>query len=114
MMRHRVFIAGPYSAGDVEANVARAADAAAALLDRGLAPFCPHLYHHVHARHPRDYDVWMAADAAFLVVCDAVLRLPGESPGAEIEVSRARSLGIPVASSVEVVAELLGVRHAAR
>ena len=110
----RVFIAGPYSSGDVEANVAAALDAAAALIDLGLAPFCPHLFHFLHARHPYPYEVWMMQDAQWLPLCEAVLRLPGESPGADIEVAHARELGIPVACSVEVVAELVGVRHAAR
>ncbi|GAG05287.1 unnamed protein product, partial [marine sediment metagenome] len=32
----------------------------------------------------------------WLEVCDCVLRLPGESAGADLEVERAKELGIPV------------------
>jgi hypothetical protein len=33
--------------------------------------------------------------------CDAVLRLPGASRGADMDVARARALGLPVYASVD-------------
>jgi hypothetical protein len=96
----RVYVAGPYSS-DPEANVARAMEAATELLDAGYAPYLPHLCHYWHAAHPRDYGVWMALDAAWVRVSDAVLRLPGHSPGADEEVALAAELGLPVYGAVE-------------
>jgi hypothetical protein len=38
-----------------------------------------------------------------LVHCDAVLRLPGTSAGADLDVARARKLGLPVYTSLEEI-----------
>jgi len=35
-----------------------------------------------------------------LACCDAVLRIPGESRGADLEVARARRLGLPIFTDV--------------
>ena len=48
---------------------------------------------------------WLAIDLAWVAVCEAVVRLPGESGGADMETAEARRLGIPVFESVaELVA----------
>ena len=39
---------------------------------------------------------WLAVDFEFIRRCDAVLRLPGESTGADLETAHANELGIPV------------------
>jgi hypothetical protein len=39
--------------------------------------------------------------ARLLERCDALLRLPGASRGADMDVARARALGLPVYTSVE-------------
>ena len=92
----RVFIAGPYSKGDVAQNVKRAMDVANDLIEAGFAPFCPHLTHFLHMNHHQPYDKWLDIDRMYLEVCDAVLRIPGESNGADLEVKKAKELGIPV------------------
>lgn len=94
--RTRVYVAGPYSGGDVAQNVARAMDIADDLLRGGFAPFCPHLSHFLHLHHPHDYETWMALDMAWLAACDVLVRIPGESPGADREVAEAEAIGIPV------------------
>jgi hypothetical protein len=71
-------------------------DATVALLDLGFVPFCPLLSHFLDVTHPRDYQTWLDYDLSWLEVCDVVLRLPGESVGADVEVARAQELGIPV------------------
>lgn len=104
-MRH-VYVAGSYTAENaagVEANVTAAIDATVELLDAGLHPYTPHLSHYVHARHPRGYETWMALDFAWVKRCDALLRLPGKSSGADREVALAREIGIPVFHSVRDV-----------
>lgn len=99
----RIYIAGPYTGGDVARNVANAMDAAHALLDMGLKPYVPHLSHYLHVHQAREYEEWMALDLAWLDVCDALLRLPGVSPGADREVARMEELGRPVLRSPDAV-----------
>jgi len=105
-MSRYVFVSGPYT-GDEEANVARALEAATALLRAGLWPYVPHLSHYWEAQHPHHYEVWMDLDFAWIRRCDVVLRLPGASKGGDREVAFAESIGVPVLRSVE---EVLGQR----
>lgn len=98
-----VYISGPLCAGgsdDVEQNVAAAIDAAQAVLDAGAYPYVPHLTVYWHNRHPGATETWMALDLAWLQRCDAVIRLPGESKGADLEERAAHELGLPVFRSV--------------
>lgn len=97
----RVFISGPYSGGDQMANVRAALDAAQELLNHGFVPFVPHLNAFWHMIHPNKYETWLTYDLAWLESCDAVVRLPGDSPGADGEVRRAWELGLPVFGSVQ-------------
>ena len=92
----RVFVSGPYTKGDVAANVRAAIEAAAQLTDTGYIVYLPHLTHFWHLVSPRPYEDWIKLDLAWLKLCDAVVRLPGESPGADREETEADTLGIPV------------------
>jgi len=95
-MRAKVYVAGPYTKGDVAVNVRNAITAANELADLGFAPFVPHFTHFWHMLFPRPYEFWLDLDNQFLPCCDAVLRLPGESSGADKEVQLATSLGLPI------------------
>lgn len=97
----RLYIAGPYSKGDVALNVREAIVAADILLNKGHKPYIPHLNHLWHLVKPHDYETWLALDMAYLAVCEALVRLPGESPGAEREVAFAHKNGISVYYSIE-------------
>jgi Domain of unknown function (DUF4406) len=99
----RVYVAGPYSQGDVGKNVHAAYDAANRLADLGFAPFVPHATHFWHLLFPRPYRFWLDLDNEFLPFCDAVLRLPGPSNGADKEVAFARSLQIPVFTELDAL-----------
>jgi len=103
----RVYIAGPYTQGDQAQNVRRAIDAAEAVMQAGFAPYVPHMSHFHHMIHAHFYETWLAIVIAFLRVCDALLRLPGLSPGADREVALARKLGIPVFYSVSELVEAM-------
>ncbi len=92
----RVYVAGPISNGDQFANIAAGIDAAHAIREHGHTPFVPHLTFAWHMRHPRPYADWLEYDLAWLDVCDALVRLPGESPGADQEVAAASERGIAV------------------
>ena len=100
-----VYIAAPYSS-DPERNTQEAIEVMHELMDSGFAPFCPHLSHYAHSQRERLYEDWLELDDEFLAKCDVLLRLPGESPGADREVALAESLGIPVVYSVRDLCEL--------
>ena len=95
-MSMRVYVAAPYTHGDIGENMRRAIDAGMAILDSGDAPVVPHLSHFLHLQHPRPYETWIEMGLELLAGCDAVVRLSGFSPGAERETKRAAQLGIPV------------------
>lgn len=92
----RIFVSGPYTKGDVAINVKNAIDTSNTLIDMGFAPFCPHLTHFLHMHKAQEYEKWLEIDVAFLKICDAVLRIPGESNGADLEIKSALELNIPV------------------
>ncbi len=91
-----IYVAGPYTLGDVAVNVRNAMMAGIDLMNMGFTPFVPHLSHWMHLLQPKPYEEWMAYDSEWLRKCDAVLRLPGESKGADYECTAAAFLGIPV------------------
>lgn len=103
-MKCKIYVAGPYSRGDVTRNVRRAYEAANQLADLGFAPFVPHATHFWDLLFPRPYEFWLDLDNAFLPCCDAVLRLPGSSDGADKEVDLAKRLGIPVFNDIHSLA----------
>lgn len=92
----RVYVAGPYTKGDVALNVRKAIEAANELYDNGMFPYVPHLTHFWHLVQWRPYEDWLKLDLVWLRMSDAVLRLSGESSGADKEVEEAKRLGMPV------------------
>lgn len=95
-MKKKIYIAGPYTKGDVAVNVRNAIEAASEVAEWGCWPFLPHLTHFWHLVSPRPYEFWCELDNQFLPHCDELIRLPGESTGSDREVALAESLGIPV------------------
>lgn len=98
--RALVYIAGPYTKPDPCINTHEAVKVANQITDV-CVPLIPHLSHFWHTMSPRPYEFWTDMDFVFLSRCDALLRFPGESPGAEAEVVAAREWGIPVFFEVE-------------
>jgi hypothetical protein len=93
----RVYVAGPYSKGIPDETMARVIDAAERLAAAGYVPFVPHTMTFLWAvRYQHSVDFWYRFDLHWLEACDALLRLPGESPGADAEVVHALDLGINV------------------
>lgn len=103
----KVYIAGPYSHGDVARNVRNAITFAHELARRGYAPYVPHLNHFWHLVYPRPYAEWMALDTVWVAQCDALLRIPGLSPGADQEVPLAARLGIPIFTALQDLVEAM-------
>ena len=92
----RVYIAGPYTKGDPVVNTRRAISAGEAVQARGHTPFIPHLTLFWHLVYEHEAQFWYDYDLEWLAVCNALIRLPGDSLGADKEVDRAKELGIPV------------------
>jgi len=109
-----VLIAGPYQSGTngdprkIAANRARLESFALPIYQRGHVPMVGEwmALPIIHAAGGK-----MEGDAVFnayqypvahrlLTCCDAVLRIPGESRGADLDVARARRLGLPIFTDV--------------
>ena len=92
-MEH-LYIAGPYSKPDPIVNTNAAIEVATILYDRRLfVPHVPHLTLLWHMVTPRTIDWWYALDIEHLSRCDAIVRLPGDSDGADREMKEAERLG---------------------
>lgn len=96
----KIFISGPYTLGDVAQNVKGAMDMSNVLMDLGFAPYCPHLTHFLQINNSRAYEDWLSLDLVYLSVCDGLIRIFGESNGADKEVEFARKNSIPVFYSI--------------
>jgi hypothetical protein len=97
----RVYVAGPYTQGDREANVRENLRIASLLIDKGYAPYAPLLTHYQHEAFPRDPSDWLSLDLAWLEKANCLLRTPGASRGADIEVAFCKARGIPVFYTIE-------------
>lgn len=123
----RVYIAGPISKGDLAENIDKASDAYFELQKYGFAPLCPHwscygagatnisqggklsVWAKARACHTIAHHEWVDIDLSWVEASNAVLRLPGDSVGADREVVHAVSLGIPVFHSIPDLAKYFGV-----
>jgi hypothetical protein len=102
-----VYIASPYTRGDVAMNTHFQCKIFDELLGEGkVIPVAPLWSHFQHTLFPRRYADWIDYDQSMLHLYDACLRLSadlpnlgysqGESTGAEAEVSTFQRLGRPV------------------
>ena len=98
-----IYIASPYSIGNQADNVRQQVLVANKLLDMGYIPFCPCLMHLWHLITPKPQQDWINIGLAFLPRCDALLRLEGDSVGADLEVEEAKRLGLPIYYSVSSI-----------
>lgn len=91
-----IYIASPYTKGDPADNTAIQMEAAHAIMDLGHCPIAPLLSHFLHIHRRRPYQDWINMDLAMIPKMDVILRLEGESSGADGEVAAAERLGIPI------------------
>jgi Domain of unknown function (DUF4406) len=92
----KIYIAGPYSHPDPIANTRTAILAAEEVIKKGHVPYIPHLTLLWHIVVPHRLEFWYEYDKVWLRFCNALLRLPGESKGADEEVALARKLCLPL------------------
>lgn len=116
-----IYVAGPISKGSWDVNMIQATRAFNMFVYGGLIPFVPHatsILNHVYVTDEitvaptDDYNFWLGYDFAYLRdVCQAMLRMPGESWGTDREKEYMASIGKPSFDTVEEVfdyAESLG------
>lgn len=95
--RPMLYIAGPYTNPDPIVNTHKAARFGTAVWEAGeWVPMVPHLSLLWHMVTPRGIDHWYALDLHQMAHCDAVVRLPGASSGADKEMAVAVELGLRV------------------
>jgi hypothetical protein len=109
-----VYIASPYSKGDVGMNTHFQCKVFNQLFNDGKVwPIAPLWSHFQHTVFPRPYQDWIDYDLAMLHLYDACLRLTAEnteanykqyeSTGADNEVKKFLSMNKPVFTSIEAL-----------
>ena len=110
MEKIKVYIASPYTLGDVAVNVKVQLDCVDELMTLGFAPYAPLYSHFQHMSHPRPYIDWIEIDLVWVKVCDCLLRLDGKSSGADGEVKCAKENNIPVFYSIKEMCEYYKIK----
>ena len=95
--RPMLYVAGPYTNPDPVVNTHRAAKFGTQVWDDGeWVPMVPHLSLLWHMVTPRGVDHWYDLDIHQMLHCDAIVRLPGASSGADRELAVAESAGLEI------------------
>ena len=102
-MKKLIYVAAPYTHPDPVANTHKAIQVAEELVERGFMPLIPHLLLLWHIVSPHKEDFWYECGRELLRRCDGLLRIEGESKGADWEVELAKEWGIPVYYSISEV-----------
>lgn len=93
--RPMLYVAGPYTNPDPVHNTHSAVRVATAIYEHTeWVPFVPHLSLLWHMVEPRPVEFWYELDLHQMAHCDAIVRLPGASSGADREVVEAAKLGL--------------------
>lgn len=99
-----VYVAGPYTKPDPIENIHVVSHLAVKMIDDGVVtPVVPHMTMLLHLVAPRPVQYWYDYDLEVMARCDAVLRVPGESTGADAEETAAYAQGLPVFYDLEDV-----------
>jgi hypothetical protein len=101
----KVYVAGAYTKGNFDNNLRNAITAGNVCLELDLVPFIPHLNHLWEIAYHHNYEVWLAYDMEWLMSCDCLLRLAGDSSGADMEVRYANINNIPVFYDISEIVE---------
>ena len=92
-------------------NIQEGMDIGMILHSYGITPIIPHLSsmwhdHMIDRGMDIDPDDYLLLDLSIISFCDIIIRLPGDSRGADVEVMYAVLQEIPVATSVDEVIAL--------
>ena len=109
-MTYCCYVAGPYTIGDPEKNTYAAIEVGDQIIREfwpDLMPIVPHLSHWWNSSVKYDYGFWIAYTMEQARRCDIMLRIPGESKGADGEVMECCRAGKPVVYSLFDLGEWL-------
>lgn len=107
---HYIYVAGPISQGDTLLNIKNGIDMGVELVKKGFTPYVPHQDFVAYMMHPDvlDYETILAQDFDWIERCDALIRLPGPSKGADREIAHCRKVGVPVFYSLSALEAACG------
>lgn len=93
-----VFIIGPLFTGDrkVTTNIEIAVKLADELVKNGICVYVPHLHFFWDLITPKTETHWLAYGQDIIQHCDAALRIPGRSNGAQSDEDFCLKIGKPV------------------
>lgn len=98
-VRRLLYLAGPYSLNPAHCTH-EAIMVGRAILDNprigeffSYSPVIPHLTFYWDSVAPMEYERWLDYDLDVLHHCEAIVRLPGKSSGADIELAYAMGQG---------------------
>lgn len=106
----RIYIIGPVntvapgSECDQFLNVRRMVEVATDLVNLGMVPVVPALCSFWHMLAPQPRSFWMAKNDSDIRTCNAALRMPGDSLGADADGRRCEGYSIPVFTHLEHLA----------
>lgn len=96
-MRPLLYMAAPYTRPEPVANTHAVCKVSMIVYEQTVwCPVVPHLSLLWHAVTPREEAHWYEYDLHLLRKCDAIVRLPGFSVGADKEIVVARERGIEI------------------
>ena len=96
----KVYIASPYTRGDISTNIKFQTNIADELIKLGYTPFIALSSHFKYLCHSSLYDKWVGLDSEWVKCCDCVLRVGGVSLGADKKTWFAKKHDIPVFYSI--------------
>lgn len=99
----KVYISGPITLGVPEHNFFQADRMFGELVQHGYAPYNPMLTMKSMHAETIPWHKWIELCCEWVPACDAVLRLPGVSRGAEVECLLAQQHGLPVFHDIETL-----------
>lgn len=99
------YVASPYTKGDIQMNLVKHKLAGNELINLGYLPILPLLYHYQDELFPQPYEKWMDICLTLLQRADCLLRLDGDSNGADREVELAKECLMPVFYSINELEE---------
>ena len=94
----RAYIAGPItSSGSLHENLQKGIKVGEEVRQIGIHPFIPHLYDFtkIVTGGEAEWEDMLQLDENFILACDLIIALPGESKGKEREIVHGAANGIP-------------------
>ena len=104
-LRKRIYISGPITKGNRNHNYYQAVECERELMRLGFSPLNPMQTMVLPFAWDGEFshEAWLDRDFAWIAVADAVLRLPGESAGGDLEVDFAIKNSVPVFYSIDIL-----------